>query len=207
MKGTSNGDWTCNTLWCSLNEITVYCLWDWDFWHPDKSCSIDFSYIILVQKSIGALTKVKLNTPQLTLAKLTQSGRYQSGSQEVPSSIPSGGIFLLNSFCSSLFKSLLPTLPTLYTYGKTRMDQQNNRWSLCFEDKRVSCNWNSLYFHAWNIPMSFVLKQFQLSQVQDNETTPSDHSLKDCTRNASWCIKAARCSAQSHTQTYQRGKE
>ena len=34
--------------------------------------------------------------------KLAQSGRHQSGSQEVPGSIPTGESFLLNSFCSSL---------------------------------------------------------------------------------------------------------
>ena len=35
--------------------------------------------------------KVKLNIPQLTLAKLSQSGRHQNGSQEVSASIPTGG--------------------------------------------------------------------------------------------------------------------
>ena len=43
------------------------------------------------KKSIGATTKVKLNIPQLTLVKLAQLGRHQSGSHEVPGSIPIGG--------------------------------------------------------------------------------------------------------------------
>ena len=38
-----------------------------------------------VQKLISAPTKVKLNTPQLTIAKL---GRHQSRTQQVPGSIP-----------------------------------------------------------------------------------------------------------------------
>ena len=38
--------------------------------------------------SIGAQTKVKLNIPQLTLAKLVQSDRHQSRKKEVPGSIP-----------------------------------------------------------------------------------------------------------------------
>ena len=38
------------------------------------SCSIDFIYIVQVQKSIGPQTKVELNIPQLILTKLDQSG-------------------------------------------------------------------------------------------------------------------------------------
>ena len=46
-------------------------------------------------------------------AKLGQSGRHQSGSQEVPGSISTvGNIFA--EFCSSLPKSLLSTLPAVY---------------------------------------------------------------------------------------------
>ena len=43
---------------------------------------------------LGAKTKVKLNIPQLTLAKLAQSGRYQSGSQNVPGAVPARGNFI-----------------------------------------------------------------------------------------------------------------
>ena len=44
----------------------------------------------IVQKS---QTKVKLNISQLALAKLAQSGRHQSRTQEVPGSIPTEGNF------------------------------------------------------------------------------------------------------------------
>ena len=48
-------------------------------------------------------TEVKLKIPQFTLAKLGQSGRHQSGSQEDRSSILTGGnTFLLNLFFSSI---------------------------------------------------------------------------------------------------------
>ena len=36
---------------------------------------------------------MKLNIPQLTLAKLAQLGRHQSKIQELPGSIPTGGNF------------------------------------------------------------------------------------------------------------------
>ena len=39
--------------------------------------------------SIACKTKT-LNIPQITLAKLARSGKYQSGSQELPGSIPTG---------------------------------------------------------------------------------------------------------------------
>ena len=57
---------------------------------------------------------MKLNIPQsIQVAKLAQSGRHQSESQEVLGSIPTGGnFFLLNLFFSSPRKPLLPTLPT-----------------------------------------------------------------------------------------------
>ena len=57
---------------------------------------------------------MKLNIPQsIQVAKLAQSGRHQSESQEVLGSIPTGGnFFLLNLFCSPPRKPLLPTLPT-----------------------------------------------------------------------------------------------
>ena len=45
-------------------------------------------------------TKVKLSIPQLTLAKFVQSGRHESGSQEVPGSILTGG----NFFAEFLFR-------------------------------------------------------------------------------------------------------
>ena len=53
--------------------------------------------------------------------QLTQCLRYESVTQDlakesqVRGSISTGGnVFLLNLFCSSLRKPLLPTLPTLY---------------------------------------------------------------------------------------------
>ena len=48
-------------------------------------------------------------------AKLPQSGRQQSVSQEIPGSIPTSGTFFNgNYFVVPLFKPLLPTLPFLY---------------------------------------------------------------------------------------------
>ena len=62
---------------------------------------------------------MKLNISQLTLAKLTQLKRHQSRTQELLGSIST---FLVNLFCSSLPKPLLPTLQFLFNYGKTRMN-------------------------------------------------------------------------------------
>ena len=50
-------------------------------------------------RSIGATKQVKLNIPQLTLAKLAQSGRHESVKHKrsegprIPGSIPTGGTF------------------------------------------------------------------------------------------------------------------
>ena len=49
-------------------------------------------------------------------AKLAQSGRHWSRTEEVQCSIPSGGNFLLKLCCSSLRK---PLLSTLYNYGNS----------------------------------------------------------------------------------------
>ena len=55
-------------------------------------------------------------------AKLAQSDTYQIGSQEIPCSIPTGGnFFLLNLFCRSLHKPLLPMLPESSVLGETRL--------------------------------------------------------------------------------------
>ena len=67
-----------------LTELTWHCSYDWDF--------LDLYIIMLLfpaksskfQMSIGAPTKVKLNNPQLTLVKLTQSGRHGSVTQDMP---------------------------------------------------------------------------------------------------------------------------
>ena len=63
-----------------------------------------------MQKLIGAQTKVKLNIPQLTLAKLVQSERHQSTPQEVPGSNPTGETFLLIFFDLPYVSSLLTRL-------------------------------------------------------------------------------------------------
>ena len=47
-----------------------------------------------VQKLIGPPTKVKLNTPQLTLAKLAQRGEHQTIMTYVPTSSHTGVIFI-----------------------------------------------------------------------------------------------------------------
>ena len=44
-----------------------------------------------VQKTIGVPGKVKLNIPQLALAKLAQREKHQTVTQEVPSFILTGG--------------------------------------------------------------------------------------------------------------------
>ena len=65
--------------------------------------------------SIAVPTKVKLNIPQLTLARLAQTGRHQSGSQEVPGLTPTEGNIFAKFILHSIHTSLLPMLPTLYS--------------------------------------------------------------------------------------------
>ena len=65
---------------------------------------------------IGAQTKINLNIPQLTLAKVTQSCRHQSRTKEVPGSIPTGGNFLLNLFPTEAF---IANIANLYNKGNT----------------------------------------------------------------------------------------
>ena len=60
--------------------------------------------------SIGAPTKVKLNSPQLRNGKLTQWGRHQSGSQEIPGLILTGG---------SIFVKFISLFPTSQMNGMT----------------------------------------------------------------------------------------
>ena len=65
---------------------------------------------------------MKLNIPQLTLAKLGQLSRNQSGLQEVPGSILTGGNFsaeIILLFTTHVSNTKLTTLPTLCIYGKT----------------------------------------------------------------------------------------
>ena len=63
---------------------------------------------------------MKLNVPDLTLAKLSQSERHENGSQKVPCSILAEGNFLLNLFCYLLTNTKTPTLLCLLR-KKTRV--------------------------------------------------------------------------------------
>ena len=84
--------------------------------------------------SIGALTKLKITIPQLTLAEPAQSGRYQSRTQDVPCSIPTEGNFFAESIFLFHSQALLPILPTLYNYRK--LDSKSER-SLCLIQKDI----------------------------------------------------------------------
>ena len=77
---------------------------------------------------IGAPTELKLNIPQLSLAKLAESVRHESvhtrsKSPRVSCSIPTGlYIFLLKLFCNSLCKQYKNDNIANFTYyGKTRV--------------------------------------------------------------------------------------
>ena len=92
-----------------MTELTWYWLWD-----PYVVMLYWFQLNHLSQKSIGAPIK-KLKIPQLTLAKLAQSGRHPSRTQRVPCSIPTECDFLFAKFILlPLGRSLLPTLSILY---------------------------------------------------------------------------------------------
>ena len=58
--------------------------------------------------------------------KLAQSGRYQSESQDIPGSIPTGGTFILKFFCSSLCKQYKnANVANFLYYGKTQLISEN----------------------------------------------------------------------------------
>ena len=82
--------------------------------------------------------KWKLNIPQITHAKLAQSGRHHSGSKEVPGLIPNGDNLFYKIYFA-LHKPLLPmSVPTLYN------------WENIFEKSK-------LYTNIWDVNYDFPL--------------------------------------------------
>ena len=68
-------------------------------WHR-RHCDMCINSEQVRNKLLLSLLLLLLNISQLTLAKWARSVRHQSGLQQVPGSIPTGGnIFILNLFC------------------------------------------------------------------------------------------------------------